>query len=229
MNAAYERHGAGRVLSAADTAESRKRVRGFWHRCDPLPGTPAVLYLQRRGLPWLVGHEHVRYRADTPHPGGARLPAMVWLVHDGQGDIAAVTRTFLAPDGGKALVEPVKATLGSFAGGAIRLHQAVPEMVVAEGLETTAAAAFLFGLPGWAAVACGNLACNMHLPGGVRRITVAADHDRNGTGQRAAERAARRWRAEGRTVRVATPHRPGWDFADVLAARLAYTGEAAHD
>ncbi len=226
MTLAYERHGAGPVLTAAETAAKRKQVRGFWHHCDPAPGTPAQAYLARRGLPWLTSHEHVRYRAEASHPGGARLPAMVWLVHDGGGAIAAVHRTFLAPDGSKATAVPVKATFGSFAGGAIRLHPAAPEMVVGEGLETTAAAALMFGLPGWAAVACGNLGNNMRLPGGVRAVMVAADPDL--PGQRAAARAAARWRAEGRTVRIATPDGAGQDFADLLLARMGYGAEALH-
>ena len=227
MTPAYERHGAGRVLSADEAADKRRQVRGFWYRCEPALGTPAARYLARRGLPWLTTHEHVRYRADTPHPSGTRLPAMVWLVHCGLGNIAAVTRTFLTLDGRKAAADPVKATLGSFAGGAIRLHPAAPEMVVAEGLETTAAVALLLGLPGWAAVACGNLGANMALPAGVRAVTIAADPDR--PGQRAAAKAARRWRAEGRTVRIATPDTPGLDFADVLQRRLAVAArEAAH-
>ena len=226
MTASYERHGAGRVLSADETAERRTQVRGFWHCCEPAAGTPAARYLARRGLPWLTSHEHVRYRANTSHPGGARLPAMVWLVFDADGNIAAAHRTYLDMSGHKAAVDPVKATLGSFAGGAIRLHPAAPEMVVAEGLETTAAAALLLGLPGWAAVSCGNMGRNMALPAGVRRVTIAADPDP--PGQRAAAKAARRWRAEGRTVRIATPDTPGWDFADLLLARLQNTGGAAH-
>lgn len=208
MTAGYERHGAGRVLSPDETAERRKQVRGFWNHCEPAQGTPAARYLARRGLPWLTSHEHVRYRANTSHPGGARLPAMVWLVHDGGGSIAAVHRTYLAPDGSKAAVDPVKASLGPIAGGAIRLHPAAPEMVVGEGLETTAAAAFLLGLPGWAAVSCGNMGRNMALPTGVRCVTIAADPDR--PGQRAAAKAAQRWRAEGRTVTIATPDTAGW-------------------
>lgn len=226
MTTAYEHRGAGPVRSPADTAERRRRVRAFWFRCDYATGTPAAAYLARRGLPWLAAHEHIRYRPDASHPGGGTLPALVALVHDGSGNIAAVHRTFLALDGSKAAVDPVKASLGPIAGGAIRLHSAAPEMVVAEGLETTAAAALLLGLPGWAAVACGNLGTSMALPAGVRRVTIAADPDL--PGQRAAAKAARRWRAEGRNVRIATPDTPGQDFADLLLARIQHTGGAAH-
>ncbi len=151
---------------------------------------------------------------------------MVWRVHDHLGDVCAVHRTFLGPPGHKAAVEPAKATLGSFAGGAIRLHPACAEMVVGEGVETTASAAAMLGLPGWAAVACGNLAANMRLPELVRTVTIAADHDP--PGQRAAAKAARRWRAEGRVVRIATPDRPGQDFNDLLLSRRRALAGATH-
>ena len=201
-------------------------MRAFWCRCDYLTSTPAAAYLARRGLPWLMRHDNIRYRSDAPHPGGGTLPAMVCLVHDGAGSIAAIHRTFLTLDGNKAPVDPVKASLGSFAGGAIRLHPAAAEMVVGEGLETTASAAFLLGLPGWAALACGNLGSNMVLPAGVRCVTIAADADT--PGQRAAAKAARRWRAEGRRVHIATPDGPGQDFNDVLLARLRDAAEVPH-
>lgn len=214
MSAAYERIGAGRIKTADEMTESRKRVRGFWHHCDDARGTLAERYLDRRGVPWLARCEAVRFRAECPHPSGAYLPALVCLIHDADGAIAALHRTYLAPDGGKAAVEPSKASLGSFAGGAIRFHPACPELVVGEGLESTASAARMLGLPGWSAIACGNLAANLRLPKLVRTVTIAVDHDR--AGQRAASRAATRWRAEGRTVRVAVPDRPGQDFNDVL-------------
>ena len=92
-------------------------------------------------------------------------------------------------------------------------------MVVGEGLETTASAAAILELPGWAAIACGNLGRNMQLPELVKAVTVAADHDR--PGQRAAGRAAERWRLEGRTVRVAVPNKAGADFNDVLLEEAA--------
>lgn len=218
MTVAYERHGAGPVRSPADTAERRRRVRAFWLRCDYATGTPAQAYLARRGLPWLTGHDHIRYRPDAPHPGGGTLPALVALVHDGAGNICAAHRTFLDLSGAKAAADPAKASLGPIAGGAIRLHPLAPELLVGEGLETTASAGLMLGLPAWAAIACGNLALSMVLPPMVRAVVIAADND--GPGQRAAALAARRWMAEGRTVRIATPDGPGQDFNNVLQARL---------
>jgi len=226
MTAAYARIGAGQVRTAEETAERRRIVRAFWCRCDYAPGTPAAAYLARRGLPWLAGNEALRFRPDCPHPGGGALPALVALVHDGQGNIAGLHRTFLTLDGRKAAIDPAKASFGPIAGGAIRLHPAAAALVVGEGLESSAAAGLLLGLPTWAAIAAGNLAHSMVLPPGVRRVVVAADNDWSGTGQDAAAKAVRRWRAEGRTAEVATPDAPGQDFNDVLAARLAM--EADH-
>ena len=97
---------------------------------------------------------------------------------------------------------------------------------MAEGLETAASAGLLLGLPAWAAIACGNLGASLVLPRIVRAVVIAADND--GPGQRAAALAARRWMAEGRAVRIATPDGPGQDFNDVLLARLRDAAEAAH-
>lgn len=224
MTPAYEHRGAGPVRSPADTEERRRRVRAFWHRCDYATGTPAAAYLARRGLPWLTGHDHIRYRPDTPHPSGGTLPALVALVHDGAGNICAGHRTFLDLSGTKAAADPPKASLGPIAGGAIRLRPPAPELLVGEGLETAASAGLLLGLPAWAAIACGNLAASLVLPPMVRAVVIAADND--APGQRAAALAAQRWMAEGRAVRVATPDGPGQDFNDVLQARLA--AGAAH-
>ena len=52
-------------------------------------------------------------------------------------------------------------------------------------------------------------------------VIVAADHDRNGVGERAARIAAGRWLVEGRRVRIAMPPEPGSDFNDLLNMTVA--------
>jgi phage/plasmid primase-like uncharacterized protein len=116
-------------------------------------------------------------------------------------------------------------TFGSVHGAAVRLWPAAPRLVVGEGIETTIAAAALLRLPGWAGVSAGNLGEAMALPPLVREVIIAADNDP--VGQREAERAARRWAAEGRRVRIATPDAPGTDFADLLLQRRR-APEVAH-
>lgn len=189
----------------------------LWASGEALPGTPAEHYLRRRGIEHLAGESSLRFRGDTPHPSAAHLQAMLAAIVDVGGAMVAVHRTFLTLDGRKARAEPVKASLGPVAGGAIRIGLCASEIVVGEGIESSAAAGRLLALPAWSAISCGNLARHLVLPPEVARVVIAADHDPPGI--EAAEAAARRWRAEGRHVRIALPNREGDDFADVLARR----------
>jgi putative DNA primase/helicase len=91
--------------------------------------------------------------------------------------------------------------------------------VSAEGIETALAASFFLDRPAWAAVSAGNMGKALMLPPAIRDVVIAADHDE--PGRRAARQAAARWEAEGRRVRVATPDKPGTDFADLMKARLS--------
>ena len=190
----------------------------LWAGSSPCHGTPAALYLARRGLPALVGCAELRHRDDCPHPEQARRPAMIARVLDVNGRLMAVHRTYLQPDGGKATIDPPKASLGPIWGGAVRLDTIAPELVIGEGIETAASAGLLLSLPAWAAISAGNMAAGLVLPPEVRSIVIAADHD--GPGRKAAQDSALRWRREGRHVRVVQPDTPGTDFNDIwLASR----------
>jgi putative DNA primase/helicase len=72
-------------------------------------------------------------------------------------------------------------------------------------------------MPAWAALSAPGIE-NLVLSPEATHIVICADNDRNGTGQRAAHKAAQRWMAEGRRVRIALPP-PGFDFNDVLTGR----------
>lgn len=203
-------------------AERTVRALVWWNGAPQnAVGTPADLYLIGRGLAGLAASPAIRYRTDVSHPEerGSRRPAMLALVQDATGAAIAVHRTYITRGGHKADAVPVKAAVGPIWGGAIRLDVAAAEMVVGEGIETSASAGRLFGLPAWAAIAAGNLAQALQLPPEVRSVVIAADAD--GPGRRAAEAAAARWQREGRKVRIATPDVPGADFNDVLLARGA--------
>jgi hypothetical protein len=193
----------------------------LWDAAMPAEGSPVVPYLAGRGLALPEGAP-LRFLPLAKHPGGRRLPCMVALLHDAAGRPVAVHRTFLhvgADSVTKATIEPVRMTLGAVRGAAVRLWPAAPRLVVAEGIETTIAAAMLLRLPGWAAVSAGNLGEALALPPAVREVLIAADAD--APGREAARQAARRWKAEGRAVRVAMPDREGADFADILRDRSA--------
>lgn len=208
---------------ASVTAEGRERARRLWIEAQPLMSTPAETYLAGRHIPDLATSPALRFHPACPHPNAGKLPAMLALVVDVAGEAVAVHRTYLAADGrGKALVEPTKASIGPIMGGAIRLHPVAPEILIAEGIETAAAAARLVCVPAaWVAISCGNLA-KLPLPSEVRSVVIAADNDppdRYGRrpGPDAAWTAATRWKAEGRIARVAMPKGEGEDFADLIA------------
>lgn len=198
-------------------ARERKQAAAvrMWNGSAPAAGTLADTYLTSRGLPGLATSPAIRFRGDTSHPEGGWLPGMIALVTDADGSPIAAHRTYLRRDGSsKADVEPQKATLGPVWGGAIRLDPVAAELVIGEGVETSASAGRLLDLPAWAAISAGNLARGLVLPAEVRSVVIAADADE--AGERAARAAALRWSREGRTVRVAWPDRAGFDFNDVL-------------
>ncbi len=209
---------AERQLGKPEPTAAERTARALvWWNGAPLDalGTPADVYLTGRGLAGLAASPAIRYRSDVAHPAErGRRPAMLALALDVAGVPIAVHRTFLTRSGRKADVTPVKASVGPIFGGAIRLDAAAAELVIGEGIETSASAGRLLGLPAWAAIAAGNLAQALRLPPEVRSVVIAADAD--GPGRKAAQDAAARWRAEGRRVRIATPDTPGADFNDIL-------------
>jgi hypothetical protein len=222
----YGRIGAGTPKPPAETADRRRAAITAWLRCDYIAAGPVTRYLQARRLAWLAAprfRDVLRQRLDCRHPSGTELPALVALVSDAMGDVSAIHRIFLRPDGStKTDLEPRSASFGPIAGSAIRLAdeagvRGASELIVGEGLETSAAAAALLRLPAWSAIAAGNLGWSLVLPPWVERVVVAVDRDPPGL--RAAEAAAQRWRNEGRAVRFLLPHQPGADAADVLGGR----------
>jgi putative DNA primase/helicase len=145
---------------------------------------------------------------------------MVALVEHVEHGPVAIHRTWLRADGAaKALFRKPRLSLGPVDGGAVRLAPARPDqpLIVGEGIETTASAMLAMGWPGWAALSAGGIE-RLILPPLPLAATVyaAAHNDANRIGENAARGAARRWLAEGRTVRIAMPAVAGADFNDLL-------------
>ena len=150
------------------------------------------------------------------------MVALVTRGHDGEP--LAIHRTFLARDvAGKAPVAPQKMMLGPCRGGAVRLALPTGKLMVGEGIETCLAVMQATGLPAWAALSTSGLRL-LQLPAEIREVIVLADGD--DPGEAAALDAARRWKCEGRTVRIARPP-VGMDFNDVLLGRAAGAQEGA--
>jgi DNA primase len=89
--------------------------------------------------------------------------------------------------------------------------------MVGEGIETCLAAMQATGLPAWAALSTSGLR-TLQLPVEIDEVIVLADGDE--PGEAAARDAAKRWKREGRSVRIARPP-SGMDFNDLLLGCVA--------
>jgi hypothetical protein len=126
----------------------------------------------------------------------------------------AISRTYLDPEGrklGKAK------TLGSPA-GIVRLsldEDVLEGLHLAEGLETALSAMSIGLRPMWAT---GSTALMAKFPvlSGIEALTIIADHDANGAGERAASEVASRWREAGKETRIIVRDGIG-DINDALA------------
>jgi putative DNA primase/helicase len=191
-------------------------ARALWARAQPLTGTIAGNYLRARGLV-LEPPACLRFVASARHaPTSQSLPCLVASVEDPGGELVAVQRTFLAPDGrGKAPVDPAKMALGPIAGAAVRLAEAHDLLGLCEGIEDGLSVMQAEPLlPVWATLGTSGLRAVM-LPDRVRQVVILADGDP--AGEAAAQIAARRFVTEGRSVRIA---RPPSTFKDFNAALL---------
>ncbi len=204
-----------RVRKTAKAERNRVRARVRWSEATTTGDNPAGMYLARRALPELIGNPVLRSYRSIRHMTGGDYPAMLAVVRDVAGNPVAVHRTYLTANGCKADLDPAKASLGPIMGGAIRLGPAARKIVVGKGIETTASAGLLLGLPAWSAISAGNMARAMALPDEVREIVIAADDDVPdeygcNPGMEAAEAAAVRWETQGRAVRILTTRGLGY-------------------
>jgi putative DNA primase/helicase len=200
-----------------DTARRTALAKEAWTAGRDPHGTPVVQYLIGRGieieppsvLRWFPRCWHGKLRTE--------LPAMLARVDGPDGVLVAVHRTYLQRDDSGQWQRFDRAALGPIGGGAVRLGVLRPDLplTIAEGVESALAASELKGWPAWAALSAGGIE-RLILPPEARDIFVAIDRDRNGTGKRAARRAAQRWVRQGRRVRLLIPDRIGADPNDLL-------------
>jgi putative DNA primase/helicase len=199
----------------ADALKRSEAAFALWQESRPVGGTPVATYLRSRGLD-LPASPTLRFHAGLKHPSGGVWLAMVGLVTRGStGSPIAIHRSFLARNGdGKAPVDPAKMMLGPCRGGVVRLAEAGDVLMIGEGIETCLAVMQATGNPAWAALSTSGLRA-LDLPRDVRDLIVLADGDE--PGEAAAQDCARRWKREGRRVRIARPPM-GMDFNDLLKA-----------
>jgi putative DNA primase/helicase len=203
-----------------DDAARIDQALGIWSEVQPVRGTLAEQYLVGRGiqvpdeaLDVLGFHRH------CPFGERRKAPALVALVQDIiTSEPIAIHRRELTPDAAKA--GPWMA-LGPKSGGAIRLSRSdCGNLAIGEGVETCLAGMQLGSGPTWSVIDAGGMTAFPVLEH-IGRLTIIADNDVSGTGQRAAAACRQRWAAAGKAVRFAMPEEPGQDFNDVLLAELA--------
>jgi putative DNA primase/helicase len=205
-------------------AERTQTALRLWGASVPATGTLVETYLRSRAIVMPIPAT-LRFHGGTKHARGKFWPAMVALVTRGEDDTPlAIHRTFLAHDGtGKAPVEPQKMMLGPCRSGVVRLGPIGDRLMIGEGIETALSVMQATGQAAWAALSTSGLR-TLDLPDTVRNVIVLADGDE--PGEAAALDAARRWKREGRCVRIARPPRE-MDFNDFLMDRADRIGDGA--
>jgi hypothetical protein len=164
-----------------------------------------------------IGWHPAVYFNQPDHPlHGQRLGCIVGVMTDAvtAKPTGAISRTYLDGDGRK--IGKAK-TLGSPA-GIVRLSRdedVLGGLHLAEGLETALAAMSIGLRPIWAT---GSTALMAKFPvlDGIECLTLIADHDASGTGEKAARAAESRWRQAKREVRIFRTDQIG-DINDALA------------
>lgn len=199
--------------------DSKQDIEFILSRAIPIAGTLGEIYLRARGLTTPLSQDLLFHPDLTHWETKTGFPALVGVVRDRAGEILALHRTYLRPDGSaKADVPKPKKMLGKVTGGAVRLAEigADGRLGLCEGVETgLSVMAACSELPVWATLSTSHLE-QVQLPPEAKEIIILADNDSSGAGLRAAETAARRLRVEGRKVAVALPPEPDTDFNELL-------------
>jgi hypothetical protein len=221
---------AERTHSAEEAGKAafvRKKIEAIVRELVPVLGSPGERHLreERRidtgqiadllGSIHAIGWHPAVYFHEPGHPlHGQRLGCIVGVMTDPITArlTGAVSRTYVH-EGRKVCKAK---TLGE-GGGVVRLSrdEDVHEgLLLGEGIETCLAAATLSLRPIWS-TGSGTTMGKFPVLAGIECLTLFADHDANGAGERAARVTEARWLAAGRKARVILPDRTG-DINDAL-------------
>jgi putative DNA primase/helicase len=204
---------------AEQHAKHLSYARSIWDAAKPAKGTLVERYLvETRGLE-LPETDAIRFHPRLRVTHTDRFaPAMVCRMTDIRTDeFTGVHRTFLTDTAQKIS----KTILGRKHGSTIKIDADVGEgLAVAEGVETTIAARYLYR-PAWSVIDAGGM---RHFPvlAGIEHLEIFADHDANGVGEAAARECLERWGNQGAEVAIVMPLTAGSDIADFIANRTVY-------
>lgn len=193
---------AAPVVQKGDDDDRSAEALAIWKAAEPATGTPAETYLRTRGL-HLPIPPSIRFARLRYGKRGEVFPTLIAAVSSMSGRIEGIQRTYLNRAGtGKAPVPKPKLSLGRVAGGAIRLADIAPMLVVAEGLEDGLTLSQEVGRPVWVAAGASMLP-SMLFPAAVRSIAIGGDNDE--AGRSAAQKAADAFRSRGLETRTFFP------------------------
>ena len=108
----------------------------------PIAGTPAEIYLRKRGISVLHGAPSLRFHPRCYYRPGDDAPTQTWpamiaAVTDLDGEITGAHRTWLDPSGeDKAPIDTPRRAMGHLLGNAVRFDRAQDVMAAGEGIET---------------------------------------------------------------------------------------------
>jgi hypothetical protein len=194
------------AAKAPANGQNDNQWRQIWRATAPLAGTIGEIYLAKaRKLPVSSrGVEAIRFHPACPFKR-EKVPAMVALLRDIRTDEpCGIHRTTLLRDGSDRDRARGKAMLGRAAGAAVKLcpdDEVTLGLGLVEGIETGLAIIGLGWRPVWAAGSAGAIA-RFPILSGIEELTIFADRDENGVGQRAAQQCAERWRDAGQTATI---------------------------
>lgn len=186
----------------------------------PLPLTPIILYQFGRGCRFPPADGDLRFVPDLRLFGfsGPAMVAAITDVHDHE-RLQGLHITWLKQGDGICWGRGERRYLGSTRGGVVRLwpnEAVVYSLAVGEGIESCLCGAHLHA-PVWSCMDAGGLA-RFPVLNGIESLTVFADNDPSGTGQRAAAECAERWMRAGRAVTVLMSDQVKNDIADEVSA-----------
>ena len=197
--------------AAFDLFEAAKAISGIGEQ-----------YLVRRIRRLLAWSTDLRFHPACPRRFENRLerhPAILALLRDVRtNQLCGIQRIFLRSDGFDRLRDRMgKATLGRSLGACIKLSpdEAVTlGLGISEGLETSLKILSRGWSPIWCALSASGIA-KFPVVAGIESLTIFADHDVNGAGERAALECIERWAEAGREARGIRPRASGNDWNDV--------------
>lgn len=178
-----ERYYSANRSAGRGSADAARRL---WAIGQPVPGTLAERYLERRELSGLDHLDNLRFhpncyywreenRSDGPPE---TWPALLAKVTDLGGRLTGLHRTWLDPaTADKAPVTPARKAMGNLLGHGVRLGEPAAVLAAGEGLETMLS--LYLALPKLATVAAlsANHLAALKLHPGLQRLYISVDAD----------------------------------------------------